>query len=65
MNKEFIQSQFDQCDGERLVTYVAGILVGRAIEQWRYNELEPFIQQCRWSAIDRIKKMQQEASYEL
>jgi hypothetical protein len=66
--KEFIQSQFDTCIEAGLITSVhfyAGMALGRAIETGEYGELEPFIQQCRWDAIDRIKKTQQETSNEL
>lgn len=68
MNKESIQNDFEGCVETGLVISVhffAGLAVGRAIEQGTYFELEQFIQQCRWDAIDRIKKMQQGDSYEL
>ncbi len=68
MNKESIKQGFDSCVRSGLVESVhfcAGLFVGRAIEQGIYDELDPFIQQCRWDAIGRIKKAQQERSYEL
>ena len=66
--KEFIKSQFDVCVEAGLTTSVhfyAGMALGRAIETGEYGELEPFIQRCRWDAIDRIKKTQQGACHEL